>query len=354
MFCLNDFIGITASTDKKIVDALKDGTDTSWFNKSESGLFVDQIPFAPKLEALDATVCSDLGKFYKKGLESAKQTLVSDLTVQFGSRYREKSKMYIGRAGGWSFATNLAFPTGKAGLWIQNEDMRGGKIIIKAIHLVFATAITNLELYKIANGQYEAEKIMDITVDSINLNQLTTKTLANPISLDMKDYTYMLLYDTSGVQAKNNSVSCGCGNIELNLKRFIQLVGVVGSDLTNVTTMQQSQNGNGLALDVQVGCDATNIVCELMEADNSYRTVLAWALMYKTVENTIEAILNSHRLNQYTLNDREHMYGKRNEARKNYNDRVLWFSETVNVAGLTDCYMCNDGNKKIYRGSILA
>jgi hypothetical protein len=148
-------------------------------------------------------------------------------------------------------------------------------------------------------------------------------------------------------------VSCGCGNAELYFKNFASLAGVSGSDLNFLPNWNQSQTANGLAFDLEIGCDASNILCELYSSDLSYQKIISWALLYKAGEIVMEKVMGSGNVNIYSLQDREYLWGKRNHFKKEYDSRVIWFAEQTDISRVSNCFICNTDHKKVAKSSIL-
>jgi hypothetical protein len=197
------------------------------------------------------------------------------------------------------------------------------------------------------------EFVQTIPVNFTN-NALSLATLATPIEVDLDGYDYALVYNNAGIIPKNNTTSCGCGSSEMTMKRYITLVGVNGSDLNALNTWTQTIFGNGLAMVIDTGCFADNILCELHESAEVMKRVIGHCIRFKAGELVVEKVQNSDRINRQVMIDREYFWGKRNHFRKEYNDRIDWIVETVDLSTFTDCFTCNHGgNKTVANASIL-
>lgn len=138
------------------------------------------------------------------------------------------------------------------------------------------------------------------------------------------------------------------------MKRYLNLAGLEGSDLGSFQTFMRSNNSHGLAVNIEVGCDSSNILCDLYESDISYKTVIGHAVRFKAAELVVEKVQSSEEVNRFTMMSREYLWGKRNHYRKEYLDRVTWMVETLDVGSITDCFVCNTGgHKKIAKSGIL-
>jgi len=354
--CLNDIIGLTMTTAEVFTETLGDLPTVGWYTNSTSGLFLDELPGIPSIKSLEQSLedMTELPKWYKEAIETAKGELSDDLIVGISKRFKQAAKNYIGNAGGTVFGGDNPIGGTYGGLWIRTNGMRGGKLRIRGIYGAFTTAPTQLTLYRIARETYIMELVQNITVAFTN-NALSLQTLATPIEVDLDGYDYALVYNNAGIVAKNNTNSCGCGSSETVMKRYIHLVGVNGSDLNALNTWTQTNFGNGLAMVIDTGCFADNILCELYESAEVMKKVIAHCVRFKAGELVVEKVQNSDRINRPVMIDREYFWGKRNHFRKEYNDRIDWIVETVDLASFTDCFTCNHGgNKAVSKSSILA
>lgn len=360
MNCLQNVLGITRAECKCVTDALKpkagSGLAADWYKASTSGLFLDEVEGIYPLNAqhTNSGCCGELAEFYVNAIETAKTLLQDDLIQKFSERYRQAQKMYSGQAGSFNFTDNQPVSGTWAGIWINSNQLIGGKIKIKAIHTLFSAAGTiTLKLYRRPFGANYLEFVQDITNVGTNLNAMASTNLPSPVELDMADHSYFLLYDTTGLQPKNNPVSCGCGYTENIFKTFATLVGVNGTDLNYFPNWSQQANAFGLALTLEIGCDASNIICSMYNADLSYQKVMAHAIRFRAAAIVHERILSSTRINIWTLQSREHLYGKRNHFIAEYEQRIQWFANQTDVSRVSNCFICNTDHKAISKTGIL-
>lgn len=355
--CLNNIIGLTRTSCAAFTENL--GTDpvAEWYKKSESGLFLDEVPGIPTIKAVEQSLrCQEtMVEFYQQSIETAKTELRDDLLVGISDRYRQAAKNYIGVAGGRSYTQALALAGALGGIHLQNTWVRGGKIKINGIYGVFQTPPTELQLYKISKETTpQALQFMQTIPVTFAPGAETYYALTTPIELSTDGYEYALLYDIPAAVPFNTNVSCGCGASELQMKRYLNLAGLAGTDLTNFSTWSKTQNSNGIALNIEIGCDASNIMCDLFTSDISFKTVIAHAVRFKAAELVVEKVQSSEEVNRYTMMSREYLWGKRNHYQKEYLDRVNWMVQTMDVGGITDCFICNHSHKSINKGRILA
>jgi hypothetical protein len=354
--CLDYIIGLSRSECPCITDKI-DNVPVDWFKKSTSGLFLDELPGIVGIKSVEASqqCAEELTTFYKQAIETSKTTLRDDFIIGLTQRFRQAQKTYIGKGGGQEFTANEVLAgVNYAGVHLRNDWMRGGSIKLKSIYCMFAAPPLELKVYRMACQTFVLEELQTITpIPAITANTVHQVQLASPIELSMDGYEYFVLYNAAGVVPKNNSVSCGCGAIERLLLQYLRLEGVVGSDLSAFNSWQIASSAHGLAFDLEVGCDASNILCELFASDMAYQAVIANSIRFKAAELVMEKVLASENINRYTMLDREYLWGKRNNFRKEYLDRVTWMVETVDISSFTDCYVCNTNQKLINKSGLL-
>ena len=352
--CLQNIIGLTRSTCEVFIENLGDEPAAEWYKKSASGLFLDEVPGIVSIKGVEQSLScqTELASFFQTAIESAKTELTSDFIVGLKKRYSQANKNYAGRAGGVTYNQDISFNTGYAGVHLKTQWIRGGRLTIKSIYGIFQTPPTQLMLYRVKKQTYNLEFVKNIPV-TFTPNVATNFPLVTPEVLDMDGYEYFMLYDPTGVIAKNNNVSCGCGYTETLMQRYISLVGLSGSDLAAYNTWSMNANAGGLAFEIEAGCDSGSILCEVFDGDMAYSTVIAHAIRYKAAELVTEKALGSEEVNRYTMMSREYLWGKRNHFQKEYLDRVTWLVETLDIGSVTDCYVCNTSHKKINKSGLL-
>jgi hypothetical protein len=354
--CLNNIIGLTRTTAEVYTENLGASPEAGWYTKSESGLYLDELPGIPSIKTLEQSLedMTELPKWYQEAIETAKTELSDALMIGIATRFRQAHKNYIGDAGGKAYSADNPLSGTYGGLCIRTNGMRGGRLKIKGIYGVFQTPPTSISIYRIERQSQVMELVETIAV-TFTANTLSLHTLPTAKSFDLDGYDYALVYSNAGVVPKNNLTACGCGSSETQMKRYINLVGINGTDLNQLNTWAQTGNGNGLALNIETGCFADNVLCELYESADVMVRVIAHCIQFKAGELVVERVQNSDRINRSVMIDREYYWGKRNHFRKEFSDRVAWIVETVDMTSFTDCFTCNQGgSKKVAKSSILS
>lgn len=353
--CLKDIIGLTRSECACAVNNLGDQPEENWYKKSESGLFLDELPGIVGIKGVEeSSECEgQLATWYQNSIETAKMQMQDDVIVGLTQRFRQAQKTYIGKAAGTVYSMNENFVSAFAGVQFATRSLRGGKLKIKKIYAMFAVPPTEFVVYRRDYLTQVLEFVQDIVITPITPNAVHAISLETPLQLNLDSYEYFLMYDAAGISAKNNSTSCGCGSTETLLKKYTEIVGVTGSDLADFGTWSRSNTAHGLAFDIEIGCTADNILCQLFESDMAYQRVMAYTVQFKAGELVMEKVANSGEINRYTMTGNEYLWGKRNHFRKEYIDRINWMVEKVDIGSFTDCYVCDQVHKKINKTGLL-
>lgn len=159
-------------------------------------------------------------------------------------------------------------------------------------------------------------------------------TLPEPLAINLSD-TYgnpkgvTFSYTVDGFRPLQNELSCGCGQKDQTLAAFFENGSII------------SQTANGLLLDVEITCDARNVVILNYEQNPAVSAVLAKAAQLKAAELLIERINSADNINRYTMLDSQYLWGKRNHFRKEFEERISWLltSEGFDLSK-DDCFVC--------------
>lgn len=361
--CLTNLVGITQSECTCVItgldnDILDEGLaeGIKWYTQSTSGLYLDELEGIIPLQSADGCAeCDDeMANFYYRSRNSAVKTLADDVMAGFIKRGVNGNRTYFGKVAGTLFSGFMDVSgSGYAGQKIWTVAMNGGSIKINKIYAMMnASATFDVLVYMVERGATEFSLVTTIT-DIVSIaNTVKENILPAPVTIDLSRYgaEFYLLYVPAGFMPLQNSLSCGCGQKEYLLRDYLTVSGVKGNDLNALSTFGTYTNGGGLALDAQVGCDTTKLICEAYNYDEAAKIVMAYAARYKAGELLHEYVLKSNEINRYTMSSREFLWGKRNHFKKEYADRVAWLVENIDM-DLIDCYICND--KKVRKSGLL-
>ena len=106
---------------------------------------------------------------------------------------------------------------------------------------------------------------------------------------------------------------------------------------------------HGFSLDVEIKCDTGRLICREFDSQNKIAVASAWANLYKAGELLIEKILSSSEITRFTLMNREYLYGKRNNYKKEYEMRIQYLAYEIDVTR-GDCFICQ--NRDFFVGNV--
>lgn len=342
MECLNNVVGLSR-TECECIEASIPAEDRI----SLSGIYIDEVEGGLNLTAIDKIDCQS---FVEKA-KSARKRAIDMFVEQIVASYRtapnkNRFRPFNNRIGKTSSLRVLNVPQ-YAGLRLRSNLTKGAYLTIEKIGLIInQEADVTVNIYKeYRNDNLPLELVASIPNIATIANLPSLKTLEAPLKLPLYDenisaINYYVVYDTSLYgQPRDNAASCGCGGSEAILKTFMTPEGAYAGSLEGLKT-SSSTYANGVFIDGKIECVISELVCELLKLDES--NTIAHAIAYKAQELLIEDIIGSGNINRFTMLSKEHLWGKRNHFRKEFDDRIIWLSETFTADQLTDCLMCDD------------
>lgn len=345
--------GIASSTLDELTD-IQDGLP--WYTHSTSGLFLDELEGIVPIKAVDAsTDCEDeMATFYYRSIKTASQTLGNDILINLATRFKSAKKAYKGKIGGTSFSGTTTISKTYAGVRYRTLPMKGGVWKIDKVYAMMnADATFDIEIYKIEYGATVYELVQTLTGIQSLANKVKENVLPAQVVIELSEIgaDFYFVYQPSGFQPRTNSLSCGCGSKETPLLQYMSKSGVSGNDLDYLPQFSVSSVGNGIALEGEIGCDTSSIVCSSFETDSNMAIAMATAVQYKAAELVHEYVLKQADISRYTMVNREYLWGKRNHFKSEYNDRINWLVANADM-NLIDCYTCAPG-KVVKRGLLV-
>ena len=355
--CYDNIIGLARVDCPCIEDAPPEG-----FSTSESGLYITDTPPFDSLSGYDECGDGSIWDMLDKSREEAIRTFVADsnalLMRNFTSR-RERFTGQIGEATGRdAFSTENTY----AGIRIACNPLRGGRIKITHIGTLFhgsgtlALTITNSLNVQVATA----------TVDILNGWKLNT--LATPIVLPTyidfaEEHEYFITYQYNpSNQPRINKINCGCGGFVPWFKQdnpmwksahpgnrawanWIQVGGWSGDTLTDFDLAPSSTNTqmNGLAIQVELGCDVGKVLCNgsLDYTSDPFALSIAYAIRYKAWEILGAKVLASTKLNRTNVINRETLQGFKREWNAKYAENVNNITQEAQMRQ-NDCLACRE------------
>ena len=355
--CYNNIIGI-ARADCPCIP-----TDPpSGYNTSTSGLYLTDVAPFDSLQWDENCTDGSIWDLSAKAVSQAVTTFVADtnaLLMRKFSPKREKFKGQIGEATGReTFNTEHTY----AGNRLAFNPIRGGVAKITHIGTLFNGAGTvELNVYNALN-----ELVATRTVDVLNgwkLNALSTPiTLETYIEFSPKhEYFIVYTYNASNKPRQNN-INCGCGGFvpwfdtnkpmwaqhhpgNRSWANWVQVGGWSGDTLTDFdqTANSTSTQMNGLALQIELGCDVGQVLCNgsLDFETDPFALSIAYAIRYKAWELLAARLLSSNTITRQTVVNREMLQALKKEWNASYAENVNYITQEAQVRQ-NDCLACRD------------
>jgi len=343
MNCLENIIGLSRTE----CECLKAGI-TPEDQVSESGIYLDEVEGGLKISAIEKIDCQEFVEKARQARKRAVDMFTEQIIgVYSTSPYKRRYKTFNSRIG--KINTVHALNTRQyAGIRLRTYLIRGAELTVSKIGLIITEEQNvTVQVYKGYRGdQNSIELVTEIqgipTIAGISSIYELPEPLALPLYDDqLKAIDYYFVYDTSLYGApKDNHASCVCGGMESILKTYLEPKGIQSDTIGMLPKGTASMYANGIFLDGRIDCGIKQMICSLKNFDES--NTIAHAIAYKAQEFLIEDILGSGNINRYTMLAKEHLWGKRNHFRKEFDDRVIWLSQVVPIEDISDCLHCNE------------
>jgi hypothetical protein len=344
MECLNNIVGLSRTECECQVAEIP-----TVDQESTSGIYIDEVEGGLKLSAIESMDCQTFVDKAKQARKRAIDMFTEQIIgVYSTSPYRRRFRPFNSRIAKVNSLRLLNVPQ-FAGLRLRTNLTRGSYLIIDKIGLIIEREESvTLNIYRTYRDDHYGipEKVAEITGIETIANLPSIKTLDAPLSLPLYDdqlkaIDYSFIYDTVLYgQPRDNSASCSCGGSEQILKTYLMPQGVSASTIEGIATGGSSSYANGIFIDGRIDCQMQDIICQMLQMDQS--KTIANAIAYKAQEMLIEDLMGSGNINRYTMLSSEHLWGKRNHFRKEFDDRLLWLTQTIPVEHLSDCLACDD------------
>lgn len=365
MECLNNVVGVT----KADSECLTGGLDAETLNKlkvSVSGLYMDDLPGGVHLKALrHIDTAKSMADLSLTARDNAIKTMEDDLLLKLNEKYRQGRRAYVGNIGRASYTS--ALPAGRRweGIRIRPTDGNDAVINLSRVQCVFsstvAVPVTFYIIRAIVDG-IQGETIQQFTINApanAYAEHRFSPALELPtrINNSMDNVEYWIVYDTTvpGIpyRPKDTKIGCAsCNSVATDiLAEYVKVYGVTLNDINRLDQKTQDDYSHGIILDVDLRCETASLFCREYTDDNAIAVAMARAVWYKSGELLIEEVLKSPDVNRYTTMQRETLYGKRNHFRAEYDQRIVYLADSIDVTA-SNCYVCRQQNNQPFFSGI--
>lgn len=378
MECLTKIVGLSA-TGCACWDDTKP-VDFETLNESTSGLYVSESDTIPLKIVGSAADCENGGiwdlviqsRDGADGEGGAVRDFVKDFLMATQAT-RTNQFLPFDHIGDKYFKTAKAVKGDIVGVFIEPYRIKGGKLRISSIDLaLFSGIVGSVDVDISIYSSLDLATPIDTATATITANKtFATATLASELVIDLGEirddlneriyFLYELPTGTAPISNQTQIKVCCQGNkYERNpyLQLMCNIAGVQGDTVLDIdTTIKDSSTTmNGLYINASFECDYYSWLCTLAQKPNeAFATgtgeylplgmALADGLQAKCIVNLVNSILNSGRINAYTmLQDPKKLYEIRGRYMKIYRaaiDNIVYYMPS----NVTDCLVCKKSNR---------
>lgn len=350
--CLNEIIGVTEEFCQCLHGQLSD-EEFQQLKKSKSGLFLDNVEgglFLRNVPQLDK--CKSFLNIQIKAIETAKKFFFADILAELNLKYQVKKTKFVGEIGKASYTSSMDMK--KRLQFLKLKTNSDGVANIDRIRVfVNKDVTTKVWVMQFEEGSQNGNIIFENESISTQMNYIEiqlNEPLKLPLNVNGKKQNYYVIWERLGdVQPRDIKVSCGCSGGD----GFEQYLFASGGEAENFSEIQNEINDvytHGISIDIQIKCETGSVICKEYDENDAIAYVTAFSILYKSAELVIENVMNSSEVNRFTMLSREHLWGKRSHFKSEYEKRIKWLAENVDVAS-SDCFFCREN--EMYKGKIL-
>lgn len=360
MACLTDIIGITVSDCECIIAGLST-EERDALAVSTSGLYLDDLPGGVHMKALkNIDSCKTFKVMATTARNNAARQLEDDLIVALNTKYTKSKRAFMGDIGRMSYAASLATSRRYQGIRIRPWDYSDGLITVNRFNIVVNETVNfTLKLLRVPKDTVMGEEIGSWPITA-TANTWFTQNLTTPLKLPLiynnELVEYWFYYDLqepgTTFAPKDNKIECStCDVASGKLGDFVNVWGVQFDDLNALNAHISDSYAHGLSLSVSIKCDNESLFCREYNDQDAIAVTMAHAVRFKAGELLIEDVIKSPDVNRYTTMAREYLWGKRNHFRAEYDARIQYLAQTVNVED-SNCYVCRQIENQPFKTGI--
>lgn len=334
--CLNTLIGLDSLDCDCFTEGRPDG-----YNTSTSGYYLTDeehgVPLRSGILAntpCDETIWGAMARARTGAIADLKNALRLALSGQ-----RERGKGWRGLIGKVERASALTTSKAYAGLSLYPTSRQIDRVlVINAIYAGFSHTGT-------VEVTIESNDHLWAAPDPVTLNTVAGRfeknTLGTPIEIPLYSTAfecpkYFFHFDNSSYTPLQGRLWCCSGP---TWRDFLQ-VGGFQADVIDTEEEYMGRNNYGLAFDGYIDCADLDWMCRLEELNGyNLQGALAHALLFKASARLLSVLIESDKVNYYTLMDAQTADAKRRALNNNFNEYVTWIAQNL-PAGYTSCWGC--------------
>lgn len=362
--CLKYAVGLSENE----CNCFEDGKPTDEgeeFNRSDSGYFIDDMEHGIPLVITNAASDCDDGGIWSI-LEDARENGIKEfqtsLAILLSQYNKRKFNSYTGGIGDDKHSKVLTVNGQYVAMYLQPKKIRGGKMVIKGGTVTsHATGTTNVAI-RTSDDNFTAD--VEMKTVAFQAKKRTSFEFDNAIEVDIFDSSgnlqHVAMYaDLTTFQPRNTQFNCGCSGARRGWQPYVDGYGIYFDDPAaieahyleeNLLSTQRNQTF-GLSMNVSMVCKEMDWMCENQDyIYDPWARVAAKCIQLFSINKAIGYVLNSQKVNAYTLLRREALYGKRNHNRKLIEAKMAWLASNI-PTNATDCFLC--GDQRMHKRAII-
>lgn len=344
--CLGNLVGLTDIDCECFSDLQPEGWDTS-----DSGRYLtDPDVGFPTLEAVFQSV--DCGNEFWRMLGKARTDGIRDFRHELGVRMKQynspRLQAWRGLIGETKYRFRLTPSETYIGLLFRFPQWRDAQLVIDRIGLNISVADT-VTIHVISNDPDFEERTFDVntTANSTTFAPIPEDDplIFNFHSENTNQLVYAIYYTLpEGATTNENKVSCGCTPNDPVKKGTFLAGGFAENDLEELEDITPGHSAYGLSIGCHLDCDYTGFLCNLSEF--SAQDILddaAAAIQAAGAAKLISMVIETGKINRYTLKPVEELYGRRSRLQKNFSEYVDAIAKNYRQE-LSGCWVCKSKN----------
>jgi hypothetical protein len=355
--CYNNIIGLARADCPCIEEAPPNG-----YNTSTSGLFITDVPPFDALSGYDECGEDSVWDMLTKSREESVNTFIADTNAMLMRTFKSRRERFKGGIGEATGRDTLTTDKTYAGIRIACNPIRGGILKITHIGTLFSGSGTlDIEIFNSLN-----ESVFTGEVDIQNgfaLNALDTAiSLPTYIEFDDKHEYYLTYTYNPANKPRLNNINCGCGgfvpwyNTEKPMwvnahpgsrawANWVMVGGWTGDTLTDFDQCSSSTNTqmNGITLQVELGCDIGQVLCNgsLDYTSDPFALSMAYAIRHKACEILASKLIASTTINRLNMVNRDTLRELKREWNAKYAENAQYIAQEAQLRQ-NDCLVCRD------------
>ena len=318
--CLQNLVGLS----HEICECLPTPPEGSSYTTSISGLYLDTL--VSECFILNTKKCAESDVWAKMlaALENAAKVVASDITANLANRMGFRQTPFAGLIGEHSYGSSYYVTGDTARIQFATRDIAGGFWRLQKIGLLTDATVDSLVVTVKKDG------VSIKTYTFTNIPSYSTKLAGvEPLILPLDGSVYEFSYPTSeDFNPLDNNLTCSCPGKQGTVNAFL--------------STKISGKANGFMLQIESGCDFTNIVCELLK-NNVFTSPVATMLQLQAGIQLIDSIVSAagSKLNAYTAFGSDALFQRRNEWQVQYNELMpIYFKADLTNIAPTNCFTC--------------